>query len=353
MAKLIFTGDWHFGRDNDSPRHNQYLQEFIEFMVDYANENDVAEIVQMGDYFDNRTKISNDTLNWGILGSKYISENFSGRYTVFPGNHDLYYKNRLDVAWTNALEKYAKVSKKVDERVIDGKTFLFVPWVCNNEEWDALASRVHTGEIDYVIGHFEFRDFYMNENYKMEHGLSHNELKRAKRVITGHYHKRQQMGNVIYVGSPFPFDYNDANDLERGFMVLDTDTDEVTFVDWGKVKILSLTYDEFLEYKEEGLIDEHTSVRIDLPDDADDALIEKASEEVAELPTNASKINYKGNKAKKLIESEVVVTEVDNIDETIIRAIRSIDDPPSDVNLDLLVEIFEQSVLETQDEYQA
>ena len=342
MSKIICSGDWHFGRDNDSRRHNEYLLEFIDFMVDYAVDNNIESIIQCGDYFDNRSKVSVETLNYAINGAKKIKNGFDGDFFVLTGNHDMYYKNRLDVSSTNCLEAHATLITETRNYVTDsGAEILLCPWVCDGEQWDALVNA--SEDVDYIFGHFEFRNFYMNENYMMEHGLSHRELKDVKRVITGHYHMRQEKDNVIYIGSPFPFDYNDANDLDRGFVVLDTETNEIEYVNWNKVKILSLSYAEFLEYKEEGLIDEHCSVRIELPDDADDSMIEEATAEVASLPTNASKLNYKGNKAKELMESDVEIKEVDNVDQTIVDAIRGINEPPSDVNIESLVSIYEKA----------
>ncbi len=339
MSKVILTGDWHFGRDNDSPKHNQYLIDFIEFMVDYAKSNGISHIYQLGDYFDNRSKVSVETLNYAIDGAHRVHK--SGiPFSVLTGNHDMFYKNRLDVSSTRCLGQYANLIADDVVQIINGKRILVSPWVCDGEQWDALIEK--SEDCDYVFGHFEFKNFMMNENYVMEHGLSHRELRHCKRVITGHYHKRQIKDNVIYVGSPFPFDYNDANDLERGFLVLDLETDEIEWVDWMKVKIFSLSYEDFIEFNDEGLIDEHTSVRINLPDDATDELIDDASKVVAQLETTNSKINYKGNKAKELIESTVDVEAVDDIDESIVASIEAITEPPADVEIERLVDIFKK-----------
>lgn len=347
--KILATGDWHFGRNNDSRRHNEYLLEFIEFMVDYANENGIDRIIQCGDFFDNRTKMSVETMNYGIEGAKYIQENFDGDFEVLVGNHDMFYKNRVDVNSIRCIEPYAFLVMDTETfSTTTGEEILLTPWVCGGEHWDSIVEA--SKKADYIFGHFEFKNFYMNENYLMEHGVSHKELRDCKRVITGHYHKRQVKDNVIYAGSPFPFDYNDANDLERGFTVLDTETNEAVHVDWGKVKILKLDYDEFMEFQEEGIIDEHTSVRIDLPDDADDRLIEEATTAVSNLETSNSKINYKGNKVKELIESTVEVKEVDNVDQTIVEAIRGITEPPSDVDVETLAQIYELAIEEGTDE---
>ena len=339
--KIAYMGDLHFGRDNDSKVHNQYLLEFIDWMIEYCNENGIDQIHCTGDYFDNRSKLSLETLDYGLEGARKLSDDFSGRVLVITGNHDIYFKNRLDVASINALERYVEVVKDTQYETIDGKPFVLCPWIEDASRYDDLINGMKKGS--YVVGHFEFRNFYMNDNYIMEHGQSHKELRDAKRVITGHYHKRQLVDNVIYVGSPFPFDFNDANDFERGFMVLDTKTDEVEFHDWGKVKILSLTYDEFTEFKNDELIDNHTSVRVNLPDESGEDFVDEVREELETLEGVNTKINYKGNKAKELMESEVEINEIKDIDNTIIESIRNISDVPEDVDVAVLEQIYNKA----------
>ena len=39
--------------------------------------------------------------------------------------------------------------------------------------------------------------------------------------FSGHFHKRQQKSNMIYIGNAFPHNYTDAWDDERGMMVME------------------------------------------------------------------------------------------------------------------------------------
>ena len=53
-----------------------------------------------------------------------------------------------------------------------------------------------------------------------------------KKIFSGHFHKRQQKDNVVYIGNSFPMDFGDAADNKRGAAFYDTETDVVSFVDW-------------------------------------------------------------------------------------------------------------------------
>lgn len=338
-TKAIITGDWHFGANGNSEKHNQYLFEFIEFMVNYAKENDIKYILQLGDYYESRDKIDIRTLNYGIDAAKYIRDNHDGKFVVLSGNHDLYMRNRLDIASTNALEPYCDMVSRNRYITLGEHKCLFVPWIVDNEHWDETVKM--SQEVDYMFAHLELRGFKMNENYVMEHGLSHKELKHLKRVCTGHYHKRQIKDNIVYPSNPFPVNMNDANDSERGFGVIDLDKNEVEFVNWNKVKVLSLSYEEFMECKDQ--LDEHTTVRVDFDEGAvEDKEVEAVQEQLESMNLGGHKIKYRGATARELMESEVNVEEVNNIDEAVLKSIENAEEVKG-VDKELLLRIYKEA----------
>jgi len=55
-----------------------------------------------------------------------------------------------------------------------------------------------------------------------DHGqLQRNHFVNQEYVFTGHFHKRQQNGNIVYMGNAFPHNYADAGDDDRGMMLLE------------------------------------------------------------------------------------------------------------------------------------
>ena len=73
-----------------------------------------------------------------------------------------------------------------------------------------------------MFGHFELPYFKMNAMVEMpDHGgINADHLSGPEYVFTGHFHKRQNKGNVHYLGSPFGHNYADTWDDERGMMKL-------------------------------------------------------------------------------------------------------------------------------------
>jgi hypothetical protein len=93
-----------------------------------------------------------------------------------------------------------------------------VPWMVG-DEWKTMKSV----KSRYVFGHLELPLFYMNAMIQMpDHGeLQIEHFTGPEYVFSGHFHKRQQKGNVIYIGNAFPHNYADINDDDRGMMILE------------------------------------------------------------------------------------------------------------------------------------
>jgi hypothetical protein len=94
----------------------------------------------------------------------------------------------------------------------------FIPWLVN-DEWRNLKKF----KSRYMFGHFELPMFMMNAMVQMpDHGeLQLDDLKNNEYVFTGHFHKRQNKGNIHYIGNAFPHNFADAWDDERGMMTLE------------------------------------------------------------------------------------------------------------------------------------
>ena len=74
-----------------------------------------------------------------------------------------------------------------------------------------------------MFGHFELPYFKMNAMVEMPDvgGIQTDHFAGCGQVFSGHFHKRQMMKNVTYMGNSFPHNYADAWDDDRGMMVLE------------------------------------------------------------------------------------------------------------------------------------
>jgi len=99
-----------------------------------------------------------------------------------------------------------------------------------HEEYPSLAQYL---DIPYWAGHFEFKGFEVTGyGMKMPTGPDAADFDGPDFIVSGHFHKRQANENVIYIGNTFPMDFGDADSNERGMMVFDHRTNDMTFIDW-------------------------------------------------------------------------------------------------------------------------
>jgi hypothetical protein len=165
------------------------------------------------------------------------------QFFFFPGNHDLYYKDKRDI---HSVEfgKYIPGVTIVHKPMTIGDVTM-CPWLVG-DEWKTIGKK--GGK--YIFGHFELPSFFMNAMVQMpDHGeIQLDNFKSYELGFSGHFHKRQQKGNMIYIGNAFPHNYADAWDDERGMMILE----------WGKQPVYKTWADapKFRTTKLSTLIDE-------------------------------------------------------------------------------------------------
>ena len=73
-----------------------------------------------------------------------------------------------------------------------------------------------------LIMHAGVRDAYMG-HYTQDKSSLPKEAFEQFRVISGHYHRRQEVGTVSYIGNPYTLNFGEALDPPKGFQVPNTD----------------------------------------------------------------------------------------------------------------------------------
>lgn len=210
----IFT-DLHVGLKSNSQVHNQDCSDFIDWFIVQAKNENCDTILMLGDWHNNRASINVLSLNYSYQFLERLNQNFTNIF-VIPGNHDLYYRDKRDAHSLVWARKFPNI-QLVDKKITDGDV-TFLPWLVG-DEWKQ-ASKIKSR---YVFGHLELPFFYMNAMVQMpDHKeLNHTHFKNQDLVFSGHFHKRQQKDNVVYIGNSFPHNYSDVHDDERGMTILE------------------------------------------------------------------------------------------------------------------------------------
>lgn len=215
FKKVAAMTDIHFGLKSNSVTHLQDCEEFVDWFIETAKKEGCETAIFLGDWSHNRNSLNLITLDTSIRCLEKLGAAFE-QFFWFPGNHDLFYKDKRDIH-SSAFGRHipgVTVVEKVE--VIDNVTL--VPWLVG-DEWKAMKNV----KSKYVFGHFELPKFMMNAMVQMpDHGeLRAEDFQGPDYVFSGHFHKRQTNGNVVYIGNAFPHNFSDAGDDDRGMMILE------------------------------------------------------------------------------------------------------------------------------------
>jgi len=105
---------------------------------------------------------------------------------------------------------------------------LMVPWINPENEAETLEM-LQTAKADIVMGHLDLNNFAMNDAMVQTNGYDKGIVKRFERVYSGHFHHKNDDGQIFYLGNQYEITWSDYNN-QKGFHVLDTETREVEFV---------------------------------------------------------------------------------------------------------------------------
>jgi DNA repair exonuclease SbcCD nuclease subunit len=230
--KIVILGDTHFGVRGDSLEFHRYYEKFYnEVFFPYLLENDIKEVFQLGDLFDRRKFINYNSL---YMSRKYFFDKlkyYGIKLHTLIGNHDIFYKNTLEVNSPKLLLKEYDnviVYDEFDTVNFDGINIDIVPWLCDANQTEIFEMMKKSGS-DICFGHFEIDGFEMDRGNVHHGGLDRKELKKYDIVLSGHFHHKSSSDNILYVGTPYEMTWSDYNDT-KGFHVLDTENRELEFV---------------------------------------------------------------------------------------------------------------------------
>lgn len=246
MSRIPIISDTHFGARGDSVVLYAAMEEFYQniFWPAIDAEGGVTTILHLGDVTDRRKYINYQTLSFAKhMFFEPARERGIAIHWVL-GNHDLPYKHSLQLSSHEAFREYTGVKIYQDATTIhvEGVPVLLVPWLCDENTASASAAiRQFDGAV--VMGHFEFGGFEMFRGIPNTHGMSVEEFKHFKLVLSGHYHHRSSKDNIHYLGAPYEMIWSDHGD-SRGFHWWTPQTHALDFVENPHHLFHKFTYDD-------------------------------------------------------------------------------------------------------------
>ena len=234
MSNVALLMDLHFGaRGNSVHFHKFYERFFSEKFFPYLIDNDIKTVLQLGDLYENRKHTNHFTLH---ESNRYFFSKFDeydiNLITVL-GNHDLFYKNSLEISSPELFLKQYKnitVINKPSIINVDDELITCIPWICE-ENYQEAVDLITSTKTKTCVGHFEIQNFKMFKNgISAQHGLTQDLFSHYEYVWSGHYHHKSTNGNISYLGTPYPTTWQDYDD-QKGFHVFNTKTRKLKFIE--------------------------------------------------------------------------------------------------------------------------
>ena len=171
----------------------------------------------LGDFFDSHAVIRSEIMSMFYAHTRR-NKGYKKYYVL--GNHDQFRPNDSKY---HALQTMKDVHDDfvVIDSTLEVDNITFVPFIYKHEDFPTKTNPI-------VIAHQTF----IGADYgytKADAGVDAATVG-ADMIISGHVHKRQMFGNVIYPGSAYAQSVNDI-DQPKGVMLLDTATYKYEFIE--------------------------------------------------------------------------------------------------------------------------
>ena len=250
MPHYVVTSDWHIQNTGKFARHlegglttrAQFAFEFIEWLWEYCEENDIEKILHCGDFFTQRGMISAPLYNrfWDLLSGCPVP------LVMIVGNHDRY-KTDPSIhgmyVLGEALDNVTVLDNQVtlDRHVrIAGYPPPFIP------SDDIAFSKIffrQDNKRNILLIHENIVGAAFSSGKKADTGVVPSRLADWMRennfdiCFCGDIHVPQELTawnpSIVVVGAPFQMDFGDAGQ-PRGIWIYDSEKNIVEFVKYEK-----------------------------------------------------------------------------------------------------------------------
>ncbi len=242
--KIALINDTHFGARGDSQLFLDYFMEFFDdVFFPHIKKNNIKTIIHAGDLMDRRKFVNFNILNQVRTRFMDRLRDMDVELHCILGNHDVYYRN------TNVINSIRELFgndlilyEEPDVVNFDGLDIALLPWV-NKENYDKSVEFIKTAAAPILIGHLELQGYDVMRGVKYDGGMDAKLFGRYEKVYTGHFHCRQEHGNIHYLGTQYQITFADLKE-QKGFHVLDTETRDIEFIQNPHKMFHSVTYND-------------------------------------------------------------------------------------------------------------
>lgn len=212
MSKILLIGDPHVRHTHLT--EGEVLLKWIEEVVEDTKPD---LVVNLGDTFDDHAVIRAECLSLVNSHVRRLTE--KTQLIMVLGNHDMWRPNSSSYHALEVFKDRKNVVVADSHTVVDGITY--IPYLPTGSAWPTIKTKVAITHNTFVGADFGFK--------LAEDGFDLGESA-CDVVISGHIHKKQNLRNVFYPGTPMAMSASDVDQV-KGIHLFDTVTNDVTFIE--------------------------------------------------------------------------------------------------------------------------
>lgn len=254
MKSIAFITDLHFGCRGANEHFDDVMIEFLKKQVfPGLKKQKITDLICLGDFTDNRKQINFKTLH--TIKTKFIPllKEYKITFHIFDGNHDIFYKDSNEISSSLIFDDCENVIiyKEPTEVLFGDLKLLLVPWL-NNNNFGLFNEMIQESSAEVCVGHFEFNGAKMYKKSTSISGLAPSLFSHFDSVLVGHFHHKNKLKNIQYIGAAGYYTWQDFDDY-RGFCIMDIETKKIKYTKNKYSLFVELTYndDSFEQLMEE------------------------------------------------------------------------------------------------------
>lgn len=232
-------------------------EKFLYDFLAYCKKHCITKAIFLGDWFHlkNKIQVPSYLKSYEILK---LFKNEGIEIVFLIGNHDSPQADTNDFSILHSFADYGKVIPLYDWEEVDGIRFHYLSYT------KELPIFEMSQKSNILFGHLDVNNFLMDGAFACTNGFEEERFSDFDFVFSGHFHKHQVRGNIIYIGSPNQQKYSDRFD-DKGFIVLDTQK-----MDWQFVTYSAPAFKEIEVDNEDENIIKGNFLRVHIPSKAED-----------------------------------------------------------------------------------
>jgi len=207
--RILVFSDLHYRQSRISD-----CEKVLGIIHSISKKENVDLIVNCGDTFHDK----------GLIRSSCIESYYRCRkmfdvgWVDIVGNHDQDDSEGLiHPLYPFGLFPYSHVVSS--QLIWDHEKIAFFAYTKDMDRFEILRDKSMIGCVVFV--HAGINGAFMNDSIEDKDGLPVEVFKKSKTVISGHYHKPHEFGNIIYVGSPMQHSFGEM-DQQKSVLIYDT-----------------------------------------------------------------------------------------------------------------------------------